>query len=53
MFNFQRSASESPSIAAIHRQKNICCRIVFTHIPKFNLFRIVIFNFKNINFIIH
>jgi hypothetical protein len=38
---------------AIHRQKNICYRIIFTRFPNISLFRIVIDNFKNTNFIIH
>jgi len=59
IFNTQYSTinvlptAESPLIAAIYRQKHHCCRIIFTHIPNISLLRILIDNFKNINFIIH
>jgi len=56
MINFQflgGAGTKSPVIGAIHRQKNICYRIIFTRFPNISLLRIVIDNFKNANFIIH
>jgi len=55
IFNVQvlLNKPRSPRFAAIHRQKNIGYRIIFTRFPNISLLRIVIDNFKNTNFIIH
>jgi hypothetical protein len=53
IFSFLINAMRPPLIVAIHRQKNIGYRIIFTHFPNISLLRTLIDNFKNINFNIH